>query len=190
MGLGLLGILGLGGVGAGIAGGLGYGFGIRYGFERIFPSFQQGGPQAAIKTAASDIATLLGTEGFDAGSAETDTFLGSVAGDDPNQDPTKFLPPGASDLVGPKEDPITTPPRGIPESKCVRIEARVLGLQRSIMANFERLGSAKQNAKGSARSRSIWNRKIAQLQTDIASETADMKNTISINKDCDFTALQ
>ncbi len=96
MALGLLGILGLGGVGAGIAGGLGYGFGIRYGFERIFPSFQQGGPQAAIKTAASDIASLLGTEGFDAGSAETDTFLGNVAGEsftDPTGDVSTFVEP-------------------------------------------------------------------------------------------------
>lgn len=58
--LGLLGILGLGGVGAGIAGGLGYGFGIRYGFERLFPAFQEGGPQRAVLTAFSDITTLLG----------------------------------------------------------------------------------------------------------------------------------
>ncbi len=104
MALGLLGILGLGGVGAGIAGGLGYGFGIRYGFERIFPSFQQGGPRKAIETAANDIAQLLGTEGFDAGSAETDTFLGRVASDDnfnPGIDPgSKGSAISTDDLTG------------------------------------------------------------------------------------------
>ncbi len=86
MALGLLGILGLGGVGAGIAGGLGYGFGIRYGFERIFPAFQQGGTQRAIKTAASDIASLLG--GGATGQEETDTFLGNL----PRDPQTPFNP--------------------------------------------------------------------------------------------------
>ncbi len=129
MALGLLGILGLGGVGAGIAGGLGYGFGIRYGFERIFPSFQQGGPQKAIQTAASDIAQLLGTEGFDAGGAETDTFLGNLPDDpqlpfDPSTGGGKLGPPdiipeperigGAealkdsiSNITGPLTDPLS-----------------------------------------------------------------------------------
>ncbi len=79
MALGLLGILGLGGVGAGIAGGLGYGFGIRYGFERIFPAFQQGGTTKAVETAASDIASLLG--GGATGQEETDTFLGNLPPD-------------------------------------------------------------------------------------------------------------
>lgn len=49
----------LGGVGAGLAGGIGYGFGLRYGFERLFPAYQTGGIQSAVDLTFSDIQRFM-----------------------------------------------------------------------------------------------------------------------------------
>lgn len=48
-----------GGLPVGIAGGAGYGFGIRYGFEQLFPAFQEGGVQGAIHKINSDLEELV-----------------------------------------------------------------------------------------------------------------------------------
>ncbi len=182
LGLGLLGILGLGGVGAGIAGGLGYGFGIRYGFERIFPSFQQGGPQAAIKTAASDIATLLGTEGFDAGGAEVDTFLGNVAGDpDPTDDFNldEFTGTSPDDaFIGPRRPPITPPVRQVTGDKCDSRHARWRRIMSDQAANetvLQRLYSETRSSSGNQR---VLARKRNELE---ARYRARDKNNAELN---------
>ncbi len=48
-----------GGIGTGLVGGLGYGFGLRYGYERAFPAFQQGGPKGAAGVIGDDLKTLM-----------------------------------------------------------------------------------------------------------------------------------
>jgi hypothetical protein len=44
----------------GLAGGAGYGFGIRYGFEKMFESFRTDGPQGVIRNVLDDLSELIG----------------------------------------------------------------------------------------------------------------------------------
>jgi hypothetical protein len=94
----------------GIAGGLGYGFGIRYGFEKLFPAFQEGGVQQAIGLLQSDISELISSiinlDGID--STPQPQQGGSIARG--SNAPTQASELGL--VVPARDDPVSQPVHG------------------------------------------------------------------------------
>lgn len=122
----------------GLAGGAGYGFGIRYGFEELFPEFTQNGAIGAAGKIASDLGELVQNI-FNLGDANGQPSPPPTTDDTPLQDFEDILPPQHTDTNDPHEeqgpqlpdnvpvDPhdkisITVHPEGFPPETFIRTE--------------------------------------------------------------------
>ena len=158
MAIGLAQIIGLGGIGAGLAGGIGYGFGLRYGFERLFPAFDKSkNPQDAVSIAFTDIQRLIGGDGIQ-------TAEGFVQGSDPVTSRVQHPDSIVIDRTSVPDAPQSSAPAparppsgargGIPSDQCTLKQQAIDGMaatMRQLLHNKKNLNHLLKRASGRKR---------------------------------------